>query len=77
MIAGVAGHLSPRVRLRLPQRDDPEVRKMGRCALCKKRIPQSELIGRLCNRCDHIQGNVMADLQAEFRAAGSGADETG
>jgi hypothetical protein len=50
---------------------------MARCALCKKRMPQSQLIGRLCSRCDHIQGNVMADLQAEFRAAGGGADETG
>jgi hypothetical protein len=51
--------------------------KMGRCALCKKRMPASQLIGRLCSRCDHIQGNVMADLQAEFRAAEGGADETG
>jgi hypothetical protein len=50
---------------------------MTRCALCKKRTPESELIGRLCSRCDHIQGNVMADLQAEFRAARGDADETG
>jgi hypothetical protein len=39
---------------------------MGRCALCQKRRSESELIGRLCGRCDHIQGDAMADLQAEF-----------
>jgi len=39
---------------------------MGRCALCGKRKSERELIGRYCSRCDHIQGDVMADLQAEF-----------
>jgi hypothetical protein len=61
----------------LPQRGNPEVKKMGRCALCKKRMPASQLIGRLCGRCDHIQGDVLADLQAEFGATAGGADETG
>ena len=39
---------------------------MRRCALCNRFKSESELIGRLCSRCDHIQGDVMADLQAEF-----------
>ncbi len=50
---------------------------MGRCALCKKPTAESELIGRLCSRCDHIQGDVLADLRAEFNAVRGGADETG
>ncbi len=37
---------------------------MRRCALCGKW--KGELIGRLCSRCDHIQGDVMSDLQAEL-----------
>jgi hypothetical protein len=41
---------------------------MRRCALCGKRKSASELIGRLCSRCDHIQGDVMADLHAESNA---------
>jgi hypothetical protein len=36
---------------------------MERCALCNKR--EDVLFGRLCSRCDHIQGDVMADLQNE------------
>jgi hypothetical protein len=47
---------------------------MAKCALCKKRMPESQLIGRLCSRCDHIQGDVLADLQAEFGATQGGAD---
>jgi len=39
---------------------------MRRCALCTKPKFESELIGRLCSRCDDIQGDVMADLRAEF-----------
>jgi len=39
---------------------------MRRCALCGKL--ESELIGRLCGRCDHIQGDVVADLRAESNA---------
>jgi len=39
---------------------------MRRCALCGRRKFESEMIGRLCSRCDHIQGDVIADLQAEF-----------
>jgi NMD protein affecting ribosome stability and mRNA decay len=37
---------------------------MRRCALCGKLA--KELIGRLCGRCDHLQGDVVADLPAEF-----------
>jgi NMD protein affecting ribosome stability and mRNA decay len=37
---------------------------MRRCALCQK--SEEDLIGGLCGRCDHIQGDVMADLRAEF-----------
>jgi hypothetical protein len=41
---------------------------MRRCAMCKEPKFESELIGMLCSKCDHIQGNVIADLQAEFGA---------
>ena len=41
---------------------------MRRCALCKKPRFESDLIGKLCSRCDHIQGDVTADLQAESNA---------
>jgi len=41
---------------------------MGRCALCKKLKLESELIGRLCGRCDHLQGDAMADLRAELES---------
>ena len=40
--------------------------KMKRCVLCGKL--EKNLIGRLCGRCDHIQGDVVADLQAESKA---------
>jgi len=40
---------------------------MRRCALCGKRKFESELIGRFCSRCDHIQGDVIVDLQAEYK----------
>jgi NMD protein affecting ribosome stability and mRNA decay len=47
---------------------------MRRCALCGKL--ERNLIGGLCGRCDHIQGDVMADLWAEFNTLCGGADET-
>jgi len=39
---------------------------MRRCILCKKPKFENELIGGICSRCDHIRGDVMADLRAEF-----------
>jgi len=59
---------SPGIEAEVAPRGNPEVNKMRRCALCKKPKFESELIGRLCSRCDHIQGDVMADLRAEFNA---------
>ena len=41
---------------------------MKRCVLCKKLKFEGELIGRLCSRCDHLQGDAMADLRAELEA---------
>ena len=39
---------------------------MKKCALCNKPKAESELIGRYCGWCDHIYGEVMMDLHAEF-----------
>ena len=39
---------------------------MKRCVMCGNAKNENELIGRYCGRCDHIYGEVMADLQAEF-----------
>jgi len=37
-----------------------------RCMMCGRAKQAHELIGGYCSRCDHIYGEVMADLQAEF-----------
>jgi hypothetical protein len=65
LVAKAAGLLSPGWRLRLSQRGNPEVKKMRRCVLCERIKSESDLIGRLCDRCDPIQGDVLMDLQAE------------
>jgi hypothetical protein len=39
---------------------------MKRCILCKRLKFESELIGRLCSRCDSLQGDAMVDLRAEL-----------
>jgi len=41
---------------------------MRRCALCGKPKFESELIGGLCSRCDHIQAGVMVDLWLEMES---------
>ena len=39
---------------------------MKRCELCGRLKTQVEDDGPYCGRCEKIQGDVMADLQAEL-----------
>ena len=37
-----------------------------RCTMCGNEKQEGEMVGTYCGRCDHVYGDVMMGLQAEY-----------